>query len=92
MQYAGDRRQGRALTGAQDADEKADTLFVHPDVRRMLMEAKAINEGLRALILWGGLQVDLTHKAQTEEERQTRRRPDQPADPGDQGLWHRQGL
>ena len=69
VQYAGDRRQGRALTGAQDANEKADTLFVHPDVRRMLMEAKAINEGLRALILWGGLQVDLTHKAQTEEER-----------------------
>ncbi|AOG00388.1 hypothetical protein BSY18_215 [Blastomonas sp. RAC04] len=69
VQYAGDRRQGRALTGAQDANEKADTLFVHPDVRRMLMEAKAINEGLRALILWGGLQVDLTHKSQTEEER-----------------------
>jgi len=71
VQYAGDRRQGRALTGAQDASEKADTLFVHPDVRRMLMEAKAINEGLRALCLWGGLQVDLTHKAQTEEERQS---------------------
>jgi len=71
VQYAGDRRQGRALTGVQDAGEKADTLFVHPDVRRMLMEAKAINEGLRALILWGGLQVDLTHKAQTEDERQT---------------------
>lgn len=71
VQYAADRRQGRALTGAQDASEKADTLFVHPDVRRMLMEAKAINEGLRALILWGGLQVDLTHKAQTEEERTT---------------------
>ena len=70
VQYAHDRRQGRALTGAQDKDEKADTLFVHPDVRRMLMEAKAINEGLRALILWGGLQVDLSHKAQTEEERQ----------------------
>ena len=71
VQYAGDRRQGRSLTGAKDKDEKADTLFVHPDVRRMLMEAKAVNEGLRALILWGGLQVDLTHKAQTEEERQT---------------------
>ncbi|MEO1044827.1 MAG: acyl-CoA dehydrogenase C-terminal domain-containing protein [Pseudomonadota bacterium] len=70
VQYAGDRRQGRALDGAKDKDEKADTLFVHPDVRRMLMEGKAINEGLRALILWGGLQVDLTHKAQTEEERQ----------------------
>ncbi len=70
VQYAKDRRQGRALTGAAEPGEKADTLFVHPDVRRMLMEAKAVNEGLRALILWGALQVDLAHKAQTEEERQ----------------------
>ena len=70
VQYAKDRRQGRALTGTAEPSEKADTLFVHPDVRRMLMEAKAINEGLRALILWGALQVDLAHKAQTEEERQ----------------------
>jgi alkylation response protein AidB-like acyl-CoA dehydrogenase len=70
VQYAKDRRQGRALTGPAEPSEKADTLFVHPDVRRMLMEAKAVNEGLRALILWGALQVDLTEKAQTEEERQ----------------------
>ena len=70
VQYAKDRRQGRALTGAAEPGEKADTLFVHPDVRRMLMEGKAINEGLRALCLWGALQGDLTHKAQTEEERQ----------------------
>ncbi|WP_293881147.1 acyl-CoA dehydrogenase C-terminal domain-containing protein [Sphingomonas sp.] len=70
VHYAKDRRQGRALTGPVDIGEKADTLVVHPDVRRMLMEAKAVNEGLRALILWGALQVDLTHRAQTEEERQ----------------------
>jgi alkylation response protein AidB-like acyl-CoA dehydrogenase len=70
VQYAKDRRQGRALTGAAEPGEKADTLFVHPDVRRMLMEGKAITEGLRALCLWGALQGDLTHKAQTEEERQ----------------------
>ncbi|UUL83721.1 acyl-CoA dehydrogenase C-terminal domain-containing protein [Sphingomonas qomolangmaensis] len=69
--YAGDRRQGRALTGAAEPAEKADTLFVHPDVRRMLMEAKALTEGLRALCLWGALQVDLAHKAATEEERET---------------------
>jgi len=68
--YAKDRRQGRALTGPAEPGEKADTLFVHPDVRRMLMEGKAVNEGLRALCLWGALQVDLSHKAQTEEERQ----------------------
>jgi 3-(methylsulfanyl)propanoyl-CoA dehydrogenase len=69
--YAQDRRQGRALTGPADPEEKADTLFVHPDVRRMLMESKAYLEGSRALCIWGGLQVDLVHKAQTEEERQT---------------------
>ena len=70
VHYARDRRQGRALTGPQEKDEKADTLFVHPDVRRMLMEAKALTEGLRALMLWGALQVDLAHHAATDEERQ----------------------
>jgi len=68
--YAGDRRQGRALTGPNEPEQKADTLFVHPDVRRMLMEGKALTEGLRALCLWGALQVDLSHKAPTEEERE----------------------
>ena len=70
VQYAEDRRQGRALTGAAEPQEKADTLFVHPDVRRMLMEAKALTEGLRALCLWGALQVDLAHNASSEEDRQ----------------------
>ncbi len=70
VQYAHDRRQGRSLTGAKEPNEKADTLFVHADVRRMLMDAKALTEGLRALCLWGALQVDLEHKAPTEEERQ----------------------
>ena len=67
--YALDRRQGRALTGPAEPEAKADPIFVHPDVRRMLMDAKAFNEGMRALCLWGALQVDLTHMAQTEEER-----------------------
>jgi len=70
VQYAQDRRQGRALTGPQDPQEKADPLFVHPDVRRMLMDAKATVEGLRALCVWGALQVDLAHVAETEEARQ----------------------
>jgi alkylation response protein AidB-like acyl-CoA dehydrogenase len=69
VQYAHDRRQGRALTGPQDPGEKADTLFVHPDVRRMLMDAKAFTEGMRALCLEGALLADLIHSGQTEEER-----------------------
>ena len=71
VQYAQDRRQGRALTGPAEPQEKADPLFVHPDVRRMLMDAKAFTEGMRAFYLWGGLLVDLSHKAASEEERQT---------------------
>ncbi|MEY4054869.1 MAG: hypothetical protein RL519_204, partial [Pseudomonadota bacterium] len=70
VKYAGERRQGRALTGAAEPAEKADTLFVHPDVRRMLIDAKAFTEGMRSLCLWGALQVDLSHKGATEEERQ----------------------
>ena len=69
--YARDRRQGRALhKEAQDQNAKADPLFVHPDVRRMLMEMRAFNQAARALILWGALQVDLSRRAQSEEERQ----------------------
>ncbi len=67
--YAKDRRQGRALTGPAEPNEKADTLFVHPDVRRMLMECKAALEAARALMLWGALQVDLSHHAAGEAER-----------------------
>jgi alkylation response protein AidB-like acyl-CoA dehydrogenase len=68
--YAQERRQGRALTGPAEPAQKADTLFVHPDVRRMLMDAKTFTEGMRALCLWGALQVDLAHGAPTDDERQ----------------------
>ena len=68
--YAAERRQGRALTGAKEPDASADLLFVHPDVRRMLMEAKALTEGMRALFLWAGLLSDLSQFAASEEERQ----------------------
>ena len=68
--YAQERRQGRALTGPAEPEQKADPLLVHPDVRRMLMDAKMFIGGMRALCLWGALQVDLSHKAEAEEERQ----------------------
>jgi len=69
VDYAKGRRQGRAPAGPVDPQEKADTLFAHPDVRRMLMEQRALVEGGRAFCLWGGLKVDLAHLAATEEER-----------------------
>ncbi len=70
VQYAQDRRQGRALSGPAEPQQSADPIFVHSDVRRMLMDAKAFTEGMRALILFGALQVDLARKAGSEAERQ----------------------
>ncbi len=67
--YALDRRQGRALTGPAEPEAPADPIFVHADVRRMLMDAKAYTEGMRALALWGALQVDLTHRGATDEDK-----------------------
>ena len=69
--YARERRQGRALK-AEDREEgaKADHLLVHPDVRRMLMEARAWNEAGRALVLWGSLMVDLSRRSPDEKERE----------------------
>ena len=57
--YAKDRLQGRALTGSKTLDAAADPIIVHPDVRRMLLQIRAFNEGARALLLWTALQVDL---------------------------------
>ena len=72
VQYARDRRQGKALREDQrEEGARADPLFVHPDVRRMLMQMRAWNEGARALVLWGSVQVDLLRRAQSEEERQS---------------------
>ncbi len=49
VQYARDRLQGRSLTGAKHPEKNADPIIVHPDVRRMLLTARAYNEGCRAL-------------------------------------------
>ena len=69
--YARERRQGRALRADErEPDAKADPIIVHPDVRRMLMEARAWNEGGRTLVLWGALQVDLMRRSPDEAERQ----------------------
>jgi alkylation response protein AidB-like acyl-CoA dehydrogenase len=71
VQYARDRKQGRALKPEdRDPNARADPLFVHPDVRRMLMQMRAWNEASRALLLWGSLQVDLMRRSPSEEERQ----------------------
>jgi alkylation response protein AidB-like acyl-CoA dehydrogenase len=68
--YAKERLQGRALTGAKFPDKPADPIIVHPDVRRMLMDAKSFNEAARAFAMWMGLQGDLIALSPDETVRQ----------------------
>jgi len=69
-QYAKDRLQGRALTGAKFADKPADPIIVHPDVRRILMTIRAFNEAARALILWTSLKSDVARRSDNTRERE----------------------
>ena len=50
--YAHERRVGHALTGPAEPDQSADLEIVHPDVKRMLLHARAFVEGARALACW----------------------------------------
>lgn len=68
--YAKERLQGRSLTGPKNPEGAADPIIVHPDVRRMLMEAKAVIEGGRALLLWTALHGDLANGGPDEAARQ----------------------
>ena len=68
--FARERLQGRSLTGPKNPDGPADPIIVHPDVRRMLMDAKAIIEGGSAFLLWTALQGDLARAGAEEAERQ----------------------
>ena len=69
-QYAKDRLQGRALTGAKFAEKPADPIIVHPDVRRILMTIRAFNEAARALILWTSLKSDVARRSDSTRERE----------------------
>lgn len=59
LEYAKDRLQGRAATGAKTPDKAADSIMVHGDVRRMLLNMKSMNEGSRALSTYIAMQLDL---------------------------------
>lgn len=61
-EYARDRLQGRSLSGVKAPDKAADPIIVHPDIRRMLLTTRALNESARALLGWVGLQIDIADR------------------------------
>ena len=56
--YAKDRLQMRSLSGPKAPDKPADPIIVHPDVRKMLLTARAYAEGARALSMHTVLQLE----------------------------------
>src|SRR5487761_2148211 len=55
--YAKERLQMRSLSGVKAPKLAADPIIVHPDVRRMLLTAKAYAEGGRAFTSFVAMQV-----------------------------------
>lgn len=68
--YAKDRLQGRSLTGPKSPDKPADSIMVHPDVRRTLLTIRAFNEAARAMVVWTALKSDVAHRSDDPKERQ----------------------
>jgi alkylation response protein AidB-like acyl-CoA dehydrogenase len=67
--YARDRLQMRSLSGPKAPDKPADPIIVHPDVRKMLLTARAYAEGGRALAVWCALLIDRELSSDDAEER-----------------------
>lgn len=58
LAYAKDRIQMRSLSGPKAKDKPADPIIVHPDVRKMLLTAKAYAEGGRAMAIYCTMLLD----------------------------------
>ena len=69
--YARERLQGRAPSGPANPSAAADSILVHPDVRRMLLTQRAFAEGGRALGVYVGSLLDQAKYAMDGERRRT---------------------
>lgn len=67
--YAKDRIQMRSLSGPKAPDKPADPIIVHPDVRKMLLTARAYAEGARAVACYTALLLDKELSSDDEDER-----------------------
>lgn len=70
LAYAKDRLAMRALSGPKAPEKNADPIIVHPDVRRMLLQQKAVAEGGRAMIYYCTLQGDILHSNASDAEKE----------------------
>jgi len=71
VQYAKERIQGRPYTNLQKGRVP---IIEHEDIRRLLLNSKALLEGQRALISKTALSLDMSKIAPTPEERKSARK------------------
>ena len=69
LAYAKDRIQMRSLSGVKAKDKAADPIIVHPDVRKMLLTARAYAEGGRALSSYCSMLLEKEHQHPDEKVR-----------------------
>ncbi len=69
VRYAKERVQGNRLSDMRKAEPQKVAIIEHADVKRMLMEMKALSEGGRALMLYGASCIDRMEMAADEKEK-----------------------
>jgi alkylation response protein AidB-like acyl-CoA dehydrogenase len=71
LAFAKEREQSRALNPERSTpNTEADNILVHPDVRRMLLNIKATNEGMRALSTYVGVEHDVSIHSTDDVQKQ----------------------
>jgi len=70
LDYAGERTQGAGITAGKDPHAPRARIIEHPDVRRMLMFAKSLVEGMRSLMYAVARHIDLAQHAADAAERE----------------------
>jgi acyl-CoA dehydrogenase len=64
LAFAQERRQGRAIGKASDKDGNgADPIIVHPDVKRMLMQMRALTAAARTICYATAVALDISVRA-----------------------------
>jgi len=69
LQYAKERPQGRRIlaNGVKNKEAAQTTIINHPDIRRMLLQQRAVTEGSIALLLQSSMYHDLSMEGPEED-------------------------
>ena len=72
LKYANERPQGRKLnkSGQKNVNEEQTLIINHPDIKRMLLNQKAIVEGSLSLVLQTAKYVDLEMTSSSPDEKE----------------------